>query len=58
MSVKSTYYVAFWMSNAWLIGGVCSLDLISQNQRCEALFTCGRDDSWLHSVLRTSCRYY
>ena len=48
-----TYNVAFWMSNAWLIGGGCGLDLISQNQRCNALSTCGRNDSRLRLVLST-----
>ena len=50
---KDTYNVDFWMSNAWLIGSACGLDLISQNQRCNALSTCGINDSRLHLVSRT-----
>ena len=50
---KDTYNVDFWMSNAWLIGGACGLDLISRNQRCNALSTCGRNDSRLRLMLRT-----
>ena len=51
--VNKTYYVAFWTSNAWLIGGACGLDLISRNHRCSALSTCGRNDSRLRLVSRT-----
>ena len=51
--LKDTYNVDFWMSNAWLIGGACGLDLISQNQRCNALSTCGIKDSRLRLVSRT-----
>ena len=50
---KYTYNVDFWTSNAWLIGGACGLDLISQNQRCNALSTWGRNDSQLRLVART-----
>ena len=50
---KDTYNVDFWTSNAWLIGGACGLDLISQNQRCNALSTWGRNDSRLRLVSRT-----
>ena len=50
---KNTYYVDFWTRSAWLIGGACGLDLISQNQRCRALSTCGKNDSRLRFVLRT-----
>ena len=35
------------------MGGACSLDLISQNQRCRALSTCGKNDSWFRFVCRT-----
>ena len=51
--VWNTYNVAFWTSSDWLIGGVCGLDLISQNQRCNALSTWGRNDLQLHFWLRT-----
>ena len=51
--VEMTYYVAFCMSNDWLSGGACGLDLISQNHKWSALSTCGRKDSWLRLVLRT-----
>ena len=51
--VKNTYYVALLMSNCWLMGGACGLDLKLQNQICNALSTCGRKDSRLRLVLRT-----
>ena len=50
---KNTYYVDFWTSNDWFMGGACSLDLISQNQRCRALSTWGRKDSRLRFWLST-----
>ena len=49
----NTYNVAFWASSAWLSGGACGLDRISQNQRCKALSTWGRKDSRLRFWLRT-----
>ena len=50
---KNTYYVDFWTSNDWFMGGACGLDLISQNQRCRALSTWGRKDSRLRFWLST-----
>ena len=50
---KNTYNVDFWTSNDWFMGGACGLDLISQNQRCRALSTWGRKDSWLRFWLST-----
>ena len=50
---RNSHNVAFWTSNDWFIGGACGLDLISQNQRCRALSTCGKNDSWFHFVWRT-----
>ena len=50
---KNTYYVDFWTSNDWFMGGACGLDLISQNQRCRALSTWGRKDSQLRFWLST-----
>ena len=35
---------------ALLIGGACGLALISENQRCRARSTWGRNDSLLHLV--------
>ena len=50
---KNTYYIDFWASNDWFMGGACGLDLISQNQRCRALSTWGRKDSQLRFWLST-----
>ena len=50
---KNTYYVDFWTSNDWFMGGACGLDLISQNQRCRALSTWGRKDLRLRFWLST-----
>ena len=50
---KNTYYVDFWTSNDWFMGGACGLDPISQNQRCRALSTWGRKDSQLRFWLST-----
>ena len=48
-----TYYVAFCMSIAWLSGGGFGRDLMSVNQRCNALSTCGRKDSRLRFIFST-----